>query len=155
MTDDLKRKIDPREAQRHLSDLVTRAEKLPDSLSRYELRLVTKYKKSADLAQQILKDLQDLDNQIKQGQARFRSMELQAENYQGTVNALVEELMDLKFDSEEPAAQAAPATETSPSTEAAVSGSNGSNGKHHGKLKNKNNTKKVASAAELPVKAAN
>lgn len=107
----MKRKIDPREVQRYLAELVTRAEKVPDSMGKYELRLVTKYKKMADATQNLLKDLQDLDNQIKQGQARLRSMELQAENCQGSVNMLVEELMDLKLEAEASVPPEAPVQE--------------------------------------------
>jgi chromosome segregation ATPase len=96
----------PQEVQKYIDGAMKRLDEKPDSLEPYERRLLTKIRKSSGAAQQSMKDVQDLKNQITQAEARLRSVELQAESYQGSVNAYIDEVVSLKFNVEEPLPEA-------------------------------------------------
>jgi chromosome segregation ATPase len=90
----------PAEFQTYVNESIKKLTDDPDSLEKNERRLLGKLKKSSDAAQQSVKDVQALRNQITQAEARLRSLQLQIENYQGAANAYADELMSLKFDVE-------------------------------------------------------
>ena len=99
---------DPKIVQKYIDDAMKRLDENPDSLEKFERRLLSKIRKSSVSAQQSFKDLQDLRNQITQAEARLRSVELQAESYQGQVSAYIDEIVSLKFDLDEPLPPPAP-----------------------------------------------
>lgn len=109
-------KPSPQEVQKYIDGSMKRLDEKPDSLEPYERRLLAKIRKSSGAAQQAMKDAQDLQNQITQAQARLRSVELQAESFQGSVNAYIDEVVSLKFNLEEPVSEPAPKAPESPPT---------------------------------------
>jgi len=90
----------PEKFQAYLSDSIKKLTEDPDSLEKNERRLLGKLKKESDAAQQSIKDVQALRNQITQAEARLRSLQLQIENHQGAANAYADELLSLKFEDE-------------------------------------------------------
>jgi len=90
------------EVQKYLDGALKKLEENPQSLEPFERRLLAKIKKASQSAQQAAKDTLDLKNQIAQAEARLRSLELQAENHQGAVNAYIDEIVAVRFNLEEP-----------------------------------------------------
>lgn len=90
------------EVQKYIDGAMKRLDESPGSLEPYERRLLGKIKKASQGAQQSMKDVGDLKNQVAQAEARIRSLELQAENLQGSVNAYIDEIVSVKFNIEEP-----------------------------------------------------
>jgi dsDNA-specific endonuclease/ATPase MutS2 len=90
------------EVQRYIDSAMRKLDESPESLESYERRLLGKIKKASQAAQEAVKGAQDMKNQIAQAEARMRSLELQAENHQGSVNAYIDEIVSVKFNVEEP-----------------------------------------------------
>lgn len=90
------------EVQKYIDGAMKRLEEKPETLEPYERRLLGKIKKASQGAQQAMKDVGDLKNQVAQAEARIRSLELQSENLQGSVNAYIDEIVSVKFNIEEP-----------------------------------------------------
>jgi polyhydroxyalkanoate synthesis regulator phasin len=88
------------EVQAYVTEGLKKLAEAPDSLEKNEKRLFGKLKKVSDAAQQAVKDIQGLKGQITQAEARLKSLELQAENYQGAATAYVDELVSAKFGEE-------------------------------------------------------
>lgn len=89
------------EVRKYIDSAMKKLEENPKSLEPYERRLLSKIRKSSQAAQQAAKDCLDLRNQIAQAEARMRSLELQTENHQGSVNAYIEEIVYMKFNFDE------------------------------------------------------
>lgn len=88
--------------EQYVQDTVKALEKDPNSLNAVEKRFGTKYVQSLQRVRAIEGDLTQLREQIRQGEARVRSLELQHQSETGKTSAYVESLVSLKFD-EEPA----------------------------------------------------
>lgn len=69
----------------------------PDKLSDQELSLASKFKTSEDKLFAVRSDIDTIRQQVRQGEARLRSLELQAENEQGRCNGILDVMVDLKF----------------------------------------------------------
>jgi hypothetical protein len=95
----------PEQAQRYAQDVLHKLEKSPEALSSHEKRLAVKYREAANQSSQLNKDIEQLRNQIRQAEARLRSMELQLADSQGKANGLIDFLVSLKFE-DDPEVQA-------------------------------------------------
>lgn len=89
------------EVQKYLDSSLRKLEEDPSSLEPFERRLLGKIKKAAQAVQEATKGAQDLKSQISQAETRMRSLELQAESHQGSVNAYIDEVVSMKFGIEE------------------------------------------------------
>jgi len=70
----------------------------PSSLSPKEKRFGSKYVEVLQRVQQIEGDLTQLREQVRQSEARVRSLELQHQSETGRASAFLESLVSLKFD---------------------------------------------------------
>jgi len=70
----------------------------PEKLSKDEKRLAGKYQNEMTRLERLNADVGQLRDQIRQGEARLRSLELQTADSQGKANAFLEYMASLKFD---------------------------------------------------------
>jgi len=104
--------------QDYLSNVLKLVESSPDKLSPHEKRLGTKLAEARAGVDKVANEIQTLRNQLQQGEARLRSLELQFENGLGKTTGIAEAILDLHFDSGEEVVQPAMA-ETKPAVDAA------------------------------------
>lgn len=76
-------------------------EKSPGSLSKTERRFGAKYAETHQKVRQIEGELTQLREQIRQGEARIRSLELQHQAESGRAGGFLESLVSLKFDEDD------------------------------------------------------
>jgi dsDNA-specific endonuclease/ATPase MutS2 len=138
--------VDQKQVQEYIDHGMKMLNENPASLEPHEKRLFTKLSKFSQTTQQAMKDAQDLKNQIEQAQARLRSVELQAENSQGSVNAYVDELVAAKFGIEDPS-QVAPPPQVAPTPPKGNGAPVNRKQKRTARSKKKANTKSEGSAA--------
>ena len=81
----------------------------PEKLSKDEKRLAGRYQNEMAHLERLNADVGQLRDQIRQGEARLRSLELQTADSQGKANAFLEYMSSLKFEDTEVAKAAAPA----------------------------------------------
>ena len=108
------------EVQKYIDASMKKLEENPASLEVYERRLLGKIKKASQAAQEALRGAQDLKNQIAQAEARMRTLELQTESHQGSVNAYVDEIVSMKFNIEESSVPTPPKPDVSAEAEGKV-----------------------------------
>ena len=89
-----------KQMEEYVQTVVGALEKDPTSLNAVEKRFGTKYVQSLQRVRAIEADLTQLREQIRQGEARVRSLELQHQSETGKTSAYVESLVALKFDEE-------------------------------------------------------
>jgi len=70
----------------------------PEKLSKDEKRLAGKYQNEMARLERLNADVGQLRDQIRQGEARLRSLELQTADSQGKTNAFLEYMASLKFE---------------------------------------------------------
>jgi chromosome segregation ATPase len=93
--------IDMKKADSYLRELMQKFEKEKDSLEPYVRRLLLKYKDAQVKGEKVMQDLDQLKSQIKQAEARVRSLELQAADIQGKVTGFLDILVSMQFEKEE------------------------------------------------------
>jgi len=81
-----------------VKDLLKRFREDPAQFSKHERRLGTKYEATRDSANRTTGELEQLRNQIIQGEARVRSLELQAQAEFGKAEGFLESLVELTYD---------------------------------------------------------
>lgn len=92
--------VDPKKADAYVRELLQKFEKDRESLDAHTRRLIVKYKEAQQLGDRTLRDLEQMRNQIKQAEARARSIELQVADAQGKAAAMLEILISMKFEDE-------------------------------------------------------
>jgi len=90
--------VDQRHADGYLKSLMKRFEDNPDELNPVERRIIMKIRKSQQQLGQLSQDISQFRDQIKQGEARLRSLELQAKSEEGKIQGWVEFIVDEKFE---------------------------------------------------------
>lgn len=90
--------LDPKKAEAYIKRILAASKDSPDSLTKHERRLADKYNASQDRVGKLRNDMQTMQNQIQQGEARLRSMELQVQSEGGKANGLLEALLAIEFD---------------------------------------------------------
>lgn len=98
MSEEPKPQIDPRMAESYIKDLLQKFEANPTLVSETDRKILTKYKDAASRAEKIGKDMEQLQNQIKQAEARVRSMELQIAETQGRAAGCLEMIVAMQFE---------------------------------------------------------
>jgi uncharacterized coiled-coil DUF342 family protein len=93
--------------QDYLNNVLTLVESSPDKLNPNEKRLGTKLAEARAAVDKVANEIQTLRNQLQQGEARLRSLELQFENGLGKTTGIAEVLLELHFDSGEDGAASA------------------------------------------------
>lgn len=93
--------VDPRRADTYLRQLMKMSEDNPERLSPTERRIAGKIRLSQQRSTSINQDLSQLRDQITQGEARVRSLELQAKSEEGKIQALLDFVVEEKFEPEE------------------------------------------------------
>jgi hypothetical protein len=99
--------IDPKQADTYLRDLLQSFETKRDELDPHTRRLIIKYKEAQAKGEQLTRDIDQMKNQIKQAEARTRTLELQAADTLGKAAGYLEFLVSMKFE-EEPAVPVVP-----------------------------------------------
>lgn len=117
---------DPQQAQQqriqqYVQKVMADLQSDPDSLTGNERRFGSKYAEVLQRVRQIEGDLTQLREQVRQGEARIRSLELQHQGESGRAGAFLESLVSLKFDTDAPIQMPTPAIEG----EGEVKGDNG------------------------------
>jgi chromosome segregation ATPase len=84
--------------QQYLQTVLSNLGTAPEKLTKDELRLATKYQTEMQRLNQVQGELGQLRDQLRQGEARVRSLELQAADVQGKANGFLEYLTSLKFE---------------------------------------------------------
>jgi len=92
--------VDGKKADTYLRELMQKFEQEKDSLDPYVRRLILKYKEAQGRGDKVLQDLDQLRNQIKQAEARVRSLELQAADIQGKATGFLDVLVSMEFEQE-------------------------------------------------------
>jgi chromosome segregation ATPase len=121
------------QAQKYVQGVLSALENDPGSLSGTERRFGSKYAEVHGRVRQIEGDLTQLREQVRQAEARIKSLELQHQAESGRAGAFLESLVSLKFDvdppmlptSEEGAREAKPAGKEGEVREAKPAGDNG------------------------------
>jgi len=90
--------IDPRMADKYIKSVMKRMEDDPSSLSLHERRLIEKYSLHKQKAAQHQRDLDSINSQITQAQARAKSLELQLQSEAAKTDNCMEILLSLKFE---------------------------------------------------------
>jgi hypothetical protein len=90
--------IDPRMADKYIKSVVKRMEDDPASLSLPEKRLIERHSAHKQKAAQIQRDLDSINSQITQAQARAKSLELQLQGEAAKADNCMEILLSLKFE---------------------------------------------------------
>jgi len=93
--------VDNKLASEYVKGLMKKLENDPDSLDNMHRRTLTKAKKAGAIIDQLNKDLSQIRDQIKQGEALLKSKELSLENEVGRHNGLLDLLVSLKFEEDE------------------------------------------------------
>ncbi len=93
-----------RQAQKYIQEVMTSLENDPSSLTGTERKFGSKYAEVSQRVRQIETDLTQLREQVRQAEARIRSLELQHQAENGRAAAFLESLVSLKFDVDEPVA---------------------------------------------------
>lgn len=88
------------EVQAYLNHVLKMSEDSPEKLSKEERRLIDRYRRENQKLHQINSDISQIRDQIRQGEARLRSLELQAADTAGRAAAMLDYLAGLKFDEE-------------------------------------------------------
>jgi len=92
--------VDQKIAEAYAKHVLQKLKTNPDELEEAERRMARKHQKYATLSQNAQQDLKSLQDQIKQAEARIRSLELQAVDHQGKANMALEMLISMKFEDE-------------------------------------------------------
>ena len=92
--------IDPKKADSYLRELLGTFEKERDKLDPHVRRLILKYQETQAQGDRVTNEIEQLRNQLKQGEARLRSMELQATAVLGKAAGCLEVLVSMKFEEE-------------------------------------------------------
>ena len=111
--------IDPKQADAYVRQAIQQFLSDPQHLTEHERRLIRKYQKYNQVAQQAAQDAEQLRSQLRQGEARLRTVELQIADAQGKAEGFIEYLISSKFEDE------SSADETMPSPVIAEPKSNG------------------------------
>lgn len=90
--------VDARMADKYLKSVMKKMEDDPASLSLPEKRLVEKHSIHKQKAAQIQRDLDSINSQITQAQARAKSLELQLQGEAAKADNCMEILLSLKFE---------------------------------------------------------
>ena len=93
--------VDSKKAEVYLKDVMESYDSQKDSLDPIERRLVGKYREAQSTADRVIQDLNQLRAQVKQAEARIRSLELQAADSQGKANGYLDFLVSMKFELED------------------------------------------------------
>jgi len=94
--------VDPKVAEAFLKDLLKMFDESPASLNDVQRRIAGKYRESFTTIGNLVKDAEQLQNQIKQASARVRSLDLQIADAQGKAQGFLELLVSLQFENEIP-----------------------------------------------------
>lgn len=87
-------------AQAYVQQVLSDLEKDPGALNPTERQFGSKYAETYKRVRQIESDLTQLREQIRQGEARVKSLELQHQSEAGRATAFLESLVSLKFEVE-------------------------------------------------------
>lgn len=116
-------------AQAYIQKVMGALENDPSTLSSTERRFGSKYSEVHQRVRQIENDLTQLREQLRQGEARVKSLELQHQAESGRATAFLESLVSLKFDVEpEDLVPQAPVEEAKGTTEEPKEEVKGDNG---------------------------
>jgi len=99
MTDEEKQEQGKRD--KYAKAFLAKLDNSPDELTKFERRLGAKLQASRAQANQLIHDTNQLRDQIEQGKARLRSMELQLENAAGKTSGILETIIEIHFGSDE------------------------------------------------------
>ena len=91
------------QVQQYIQSVLNNLKSSPDKLNKEEIRLATKYQAEITKTNQIYSDIKSFQDQIRQADARLRSLELQLADTQGKANAYLDYLSTLKFEDMTPA----------------------------------------------------
>ena len=122
--------MDPQAQQQQQVDAYIRKvmnalENDPGSLSSTEKQFGSKYAAVVRKVRQIETELTQVREQVRQGEARAKSLELQHQGESGRAAGLLEALVSLKFEAGPPEIQMPPPPEAPPSGEKEAGGDNG------------------------------
>jgi chromosome segregation ATPase len=97
--------MDPQAIQKkkeaYVEDFIRKVDKAPEELSKHELRIGTRFRSARENADKIGKDITQIKEQITQGEARLRSMELQVQQEVGKANGFLEAILAFNFDDDD------------------------------------------------------
>jgi uncharacterized coiled-coil DUF342 family protein len=88
--------------QQYVQKTLSEYSSKPEDLSKEERRLCKKYQEEANKLGQLHGEISQLRDQLRQGEARLKSLELQAADSQGRASGLLDYLISSKFDEESP-----------------------------------------------------
>lgn len=95
-------KKDQEQKDKYARTFLNKLDNSPDELTKFEKRLGEKLKEHRSRADQLVQETNQMRDQLKQGEARLRSLELQLESAAGKANGVLETIVELHFmDSEE------------------------------------------------------
>jgi hypothetical protein len=86
-----------RKYQEYVNGILQAAETKPDTLTSDEKRIAARHKKEMTRLMNLNGEISQIRDQMRQGEARLRSLELQAADTQGKVSGLLEYMISLKF----------------------------------------------------------
>ncbi len=94
--------IDQRKAREYSDKILKQFQKDPSKMGPHERKLAEKYYVAKNASDRIDQEVRQINQQIAQGQARVRSLELQYTEQAGKAAAFMEYIIALKFDVEKP-----------------------------------------------------
>ena len=107
----------PQEVDQYLKDLLKQYETEPKTLDDTTYRMIGKHREAKARAEKIAADLEQLRNQIKQGEARARSLELQLVENHGRADSFIDFLVESKFEALRPSQMPDPRVSVIPASE--------------------------------------